>query len=149
VRATIIAVLSTVMLLASVTAASAGMNRIEYNSAKLVNVERRDAGVSTVTRQSCLQRHAEVHANRMAAKGKIYHRTSSALRTVMKRCKLTSIGENLASGTRMTSVAAVDAWMRSPGHRRNLLNPSFNRIGAAYATDAGGRRYWIQLYGRH
>mgnify|MGYP006116158831 FL=1 len=148
-RATIIALLSAVMLLASVTAATAGMSRIEYNSAKLVNVERRDAGLSTVKRQACLQRHADVHASRMAAKGKIYHRTSSALRTVMKRCQLTSIAENLASGTRMTSISAVDAWMGSTGHRRNLLNPSYNRIGAAYANGDNSQRYWIQLYGRH
>lgn len=124
-------------------------NRIELNSMSLVNDHRKAEKIKTMKRQACLQRHAEVHAKRMAAKGKLYHRTSSALRTVMKRCKLTSIGENIARGTKMTSPQAVSGWMRSSGHRANIMKPSFNRIGAAYRTGSKNQRYWIQLYGKH
>lgn len=147
-RKAVVALLGAVLMLSFTTPAHAAMNRIELNSASLVNDERRDAGLKTMTRQSCLQSAAEVHANRMAAKRSMYHRTSSALTTVMKRCGLTGIGENLATGRGMTSITAVDAWMNSSGHRRNILNPGYNRIGAAYATGSDGRRYWIQLYGR-
>jgi uncharacterized protein YkwD len=40
-------------------------------------------------------------------------------------------GENLAwgTGTGSTSRATVVAWLASPEHRANLLQPSFTRIG--------------------
>ncbi len=124
-------------------------NRIERNSMSLVNDHRKAEGLKTMTRQACLQKHAEVHAQRMAKANRLYHRSSSALRTVMKRCKLTSIGENIARGTAMTSPQVVRSWMGSSGHRANILKPGFNRIGAAYHNGKSSQRYWIQLYGRH
>src|SRR5690606_21627539 len=41
--------------------------------------------------------------------------------------------ENLAAGQTSTK-AAFDAWMKSPGHRRNMLDPIFSRYGLAWAT---------------
>lgn len=148
-KKTFVVLLGTVMALAmTIQPASAAMDRIELNSASLVNTERKAAGLKTMTRQACLQRHAEVHAQRMAKAGKLYHRTPAALRTVMQRCKLTSIGENIAVGKAMTSPQVVSAWMGSSGHRANILKKDFNRIGAAYHNRSNGQRYWIQLYGR-
>ncbi len=39
------------------------------------------------------------------------------------------IGENLAKGDFSTSVEVVSAWMRSPSHRRNILDPIYHDIG--------------------
>jgi uncharacterized protein YkwD len=69
------------------------------------------------------------------------------------------VGENLAwgSGPLATPRAAVRAWMRSSGHRHNVLNPRFTEVGigiapgapvtsqagmaaATYTTDFGARR---------
>jgi uncharacterized protein YkwD len=44
------------------------------------------------------------------------------------------IGENLAVGFRGASV--VDGWMRSPGHRANILQRSFDEVGIAVAEGA-------------
>jgi uncharacterized protein YkwD len=43
------------------------------------------------------------------------------------------VGENLAwgRGSYATPQSIVDRWLASPGHRRNLLRPSFTRIGLA------------------
>jgi hypothetical protein len=41
-------------------------------------------------------------------------------------------GENLAEGFD-NNEAVVDAWMNSPTHRDNILNPQFNEIGIAFA----------------
>lgn len=67
------------------------------------------------------------------------------------------LGENLAwgSGQLATPAYTVKAWMRSPGHRRNILTPRFRHIGigvvlgapaktngmaaATYTTDFGRR----------
>ena len=37
------------------------------------------------------------------------------------------VGENLAAG--MGPAATVSAWLASPGHRMNLLEPQFHRLG--------------------
>jgi uncharacterized protein YkwD len=39
------------------------------------------------------------------------------------------IGENLAMGNFESDQALVDAWMNSPGHRENILNPNYTDIG--------------------
>lgn len=39
------------------------------------------------------------------------------------------IGENLAKGDFSTSAEVVAAWMRSPSHRRNILDPIYHNIG--------------------
>ena len=49
------------------------------------------------------------------------------------------IGENLAVGFRGTSV--VDGWMRSPGHRENILQRGFDEVGIAIADGAPQRGY--------
>ena len=48
------------------------------------------------------------------------------------------LGENLAwgSGSRATARATVRAWMRSSGHRHNILNRRFRDIGIGVAAGA-------------
>ena len=53
-----------------------------------------------------------------------------------------SAGENIAKG-QSTPKQVVDAWMNSSGHRANILNSSFNRIGVGYVADGN---YWTQMF---
>ena len=53
-------------------------------------------------------------------------------------------GENVAAGYRNAS-DVVDGWMNSPGHRANILNPGFTRIGVAVATSADDTPYWTMV----
>ncbi|MEX0918433.1 MAG: CAP domain-containing protein [Candidatus Paceibacterota bacterium] len=43
------------------------------------------------------------------------------------------IGENLAQGIFLTSDDLVSAWMKSPGHRENILSVHYQEIGVAVA----------------
>jgi uncharacterized protein YkwD len=51
-----------------------------------------------------------------------------------------SLGENIAwgSGKRATPKQIVRSWMKSPGHRRNILDGSFRHIGIGVAPGARG-----------
>ncbi len=53
------------------------------------------------------------------------------------------VGENLAwgSGKRSSPREIVRAWMRSPGHRHNILQSRFREIGIglAFAAPSGAR----------
>jgi uncharacterized protein YkwD len=46
------------------------------------------------------------------------------------------VGENLAAG--MGPAATVSAWLASPGHRMNLLEPQFHRLGVGVAMGSLG-----------
>lgn len=53
-----------------------------------------------------------------------------------------SAGENIAKGY-ATPQAVVNAWMNSSGHRANILNASYTRIGVGYVS---GGNYWTQMF---
>lgn len=53
-----------------------------------------------------------------------------------------SAGENIAKGY-ATPQAVVNGWMNSSGHRANILNAAYTRIGVGYV--AGGN-YWTQMF---
>lgn len=42
--------------------------------------------------------------------------------------------------------AQVRAWMLSPGHRRNILNPKYSEIGVGVVLSAGGEPYGTQVF---
>lgn len=52
-------------------------------------------------------------------------------------------GENVAVG-QPTPEAVMLAWMNSPGHRRNILNPSYSTIGVGQVGN--GSPYWTQVF---
>jgi uncharacterized protein YkwD len=53
-------------------------------------------------------------------------------------------GENIALGDFTSEQDLVDAWMASPGHRANILNPDYTQIGVAtQISDYQGRHTWI------
>jgi len=54
-------------------------------------------------------------------------------------------GENLAAG-QMSAAEVVRGWMDSPGHRRNILNADFGRLGVGVTISEEGRLYWTQLF---
>lgn len=58
------------------------------------------------------------------------------------------IGENIAAG-QGSAKKAVAAWLASPGHCVNIMNPGFTETGAAYATnpDSDMGIYWTQDFG--
>ena len=56
------------------------------------------------------------------------------------------MGENLALGFTDAS-SAVAAWMRSPGHRANILAGSYSETGVVLAPDAAGRLIFVQTFG--
>lgn len=51
-------------------------------------------------------------------------------------------GENIAKG-QATPQAVVNAWMNSSGHRANILNSAYTKIGVGYVPDG---RYWTQMF---
>ena len=112
----------------------------------LLNRERRSRGLRGLKQHRALERAASRYARAMVRHGFFDH-VSPGGSTMVGRVRDTSylsgagswsLGENLAwgSGSRATPSQTVDAWMRSPGHRRNILDGRFREIGIGVATGA-------------
>ncbi|MGW7074777.1 CAP domain-containing protein [Streptomyces sp. NPDC054866] len=117
---------------------------------RLTNAERTAAGLRPLSPDPILTVAAQGHSADMIARafyshtspegGEPWHRASAAGSTHR------AIGENIACGQR-TPAEVVDGWMNSPGHRANILKPSFTHLGVGFAGGGSAGTYWTQLFG--
>ena len=54
-------------------------------------------------------------------------------------------GENITGGP-SSPQAALTAFMNSPGHRGNILNPDYTTIAIGVYTDKNGKDWWVQEF---
>ena len=96
---------------------------------------------------------ALAHSTDMAAKKYFAHRAPDGAmvgdRATRARYAWRVIGENIAAG-QTSADEAVAAWLASPGHCANIMEPRFTDMGAGYAIRSErfpGRVYWTQAFG--
>ncbi len=108
-----------------------------------VNHRRVDRGRVKLASDGCLQRRAVWFAQRLADRDAFFH---SDMGDALAACDLTLVGESLALG-HTKAIDTARAWMRSPGHRANMLDRRHRLTGVGMARGPSG---WItvQLYGR-
>ena len=121
---------------------------LEYENEviRLTNEERAKYGLSALTRDWELCRVARYKSEDMQELHYFSHQspTYGTPFNMMKSFGLTyrSAGENIAMGYR-TPKAVVDGWMNSSGHRANILNKSYTRIGVGFVKNG---YYWTQMF---
>lgn len=137
----------------------------EYTSAELasiaagvlteVNRARRAVGSPPLRMDARLMRAAVRYSRELAARQEIEHLSKTpGRRTFRERiaaegARARIAGENLARiGASAASLPrrTVDAWDRSPGHRRNMLDPAFARTGIAVVLGEDRIWYVAQVY---
>lgn len=117
-----------------------------------VNSEREKHGLRPVKLDTTLTQVAEFYACRMIEGRFFGHQDPFDGSTVDTRAvnfgyAYRKVGENLAAGH--NTVAEVMAhWMRSPGHRANILDPAFKDLGIAVRQGGEFGVYWVQEFGR-
>nr|WP_184030275.1 CAP domain-containing protein [Deinococcus budaensis] len=104
-----------------------------------------------LSRQPQLEVAALAQSAGMALHGYFDHRSgldgsTPAQRVEASGLEVRSSAENIAAG-QTTPGAVVDAWLRSPGHCRNIMG-DFTRIGVAYVhrPETPYRHYWTQVF---
>jgi len=105
----------------------------------LLNGERADRGLPPLAANAVLAGAATAYAQDLVAGSYFSHtgRDGSSLLDRIRRVGYVPddrpwrLGENLAWGTGVLAGpgAIVQAWMNSPGHRENILDPAFREIG--------------------
>ena len=142
------------------------MDRIRAATVCLINRERTSRGENPLSVDPALQCAAQAHSEDMAARDYFEHVGPNGDTPVARarRCGYIyssqvgyEVGENIGWGTLWlaTPRAMVAAWMASPGHRANILDPRFHdtavgvsahppsslargQAGAIYTQDFGG-----------
>lgn len=104
---------------------------LEAQMLQMVNTERRLAGLKTLSADSLLTIAARAHSADMLKRGYFSHNTPDGINPFQRLHKLNIdylyAGENLAMAP--TLMKAHNGLMRSPGHKANILNPSYGKVG--------------------
>ena len=99
---------------------------------RLTNIERAKENLAPLTLSDSLMTSASEHAKWMMQTKNLEHTTKT-------------VGENIALGQK-TAARVVEEWMSSPGHRANILNPSYKTIGVSAWKTKSGDIYWAQQF---
>lgn len=118
----------------------------------LVNLEREQYGLRPLAVDPRLVADARLNADQIARSGVFAHVIlGSRYPTPRARARAVgyqwdALGENLAFGY-PDAKSAVAAWMRSPGHRANILAADYTQTGVVLAPDAQGQLIAVQTFG--
>ncbi|HHV26561.1 serine protease [Anaerosalibacter bizertensis] len=127
---------------------STSANAEELKVVELVNIERKKAGLSPLSYNEELSKVARIKSQDMADKNYFSHNSPTYKDpfTMMKNfgIKYGQAGENIAKGY-LSAESVMNGWMNSSGHRANILNSNFKKIGVGY-VNKGGTTYWTQMF---
>ncbi len=107
---------------------------IERSILAATNAERGRYGLEPLEADPDLMKTAREHCAWMSANGYFQHTQLP-------------VAENIAMGQETTD-HVMQSWMGSSGHRANILNGAFRRIGVAAYRTAGGAMFWCQQFQR-
>jgi uncharacterized protein YkwD len=115
----------------------------------LSNAARATARAAALSLDPKLNTVAQSHARDMAQRGYFGHVTPEG-KTLSQRLRgagitFSAAAENIAAN--FSARATVQAWMKSPAHRQNLLNGAFGRLGVGvYRNSLQPQIYYVQVF---
>ncbi|MDJ0343416.1 CAP domain-containing protein [Streptomyces sp. H10-C2] len=120
--------------------------RYAQHVVEMVNTERAKKGCAPVTVNAKLQAAAQGHSDDMAARDYYQHDTPEGVgpgeRMTSAGYHWSTWGENIYKSPK-DAQTAMDGWMKSPGHRDNILNCAFKEIGVGINLSSNGP-WWTQ-----
>lgn len=126
----------------------AGLSADEQLTHDLINKERAKAGLEPLKIDMELQKVARLKAKDMVEKNYFSHQspTYGSPFDMMRQFNVSfrTAGENIA-GNR-TVEGAVQAWMNSEGHRKNILNANFNYTGIGVVESPQYGKMFVQMF---
>ena len=131
---------------AATAPANSGINSYASEVLRLVNVERAKAGLPALTTNATLTAAADKRAQETKQSFSHTRPDGRSAFTVLAEYGISyrAAGENIAYGQK-TAQEVVNGWMNSPGHRANILNSSFGKVGIG-VFESNGVIYWTQLF---
>lgn len=114
-----------------------------------VNAERAARGLPALVWSADLARLAADWSGHMASTGTFAHRDLGAAGRLPGISRFSALGENIAwvEGYQNDAFQLHSGWMKSDGHRQNILQPGFDSIGIGVVC-SGGKAWATQNFGR-
>ena len=131
------------MLLAAVAIVLSACSPQQVDTFQRINYDRMDNGLIGMSINDSLMAKAQAWADRLAAIGYLWH--SDLTDGVDPGWWM--LGENVGSGP--SADAIEQAFLNSPSHRANILNPEFNWAGTGVAVSGNGTVYLVQVFAKY
>lgn len=104
------------------------------------NVEREKHKLKKFIYDDRLGKYAQKHSEYMAKRNSMTHSRVSDLLGEYK-----TVGENIAWNQK-DEKEVFEAWMNSTGHRANILNKNFGKIGFGLSGNSRNQPYWTTVF---
>lgn len=115
----------------------------------LVNKQRSKRKLGTLKLDAKLCKAAQKRAKELTKTFSHTRPDGSSCFTVLQEYNATYMvcGENIAAG-QTTAKQVMDSWMHSAGHKANILNKSYKKIGVGYYKKSSSdyHYYWVQIF---
>lgn len=105
---------------------------VEANLLAKTNAARVRSGLAPLELDPQIQKTCRQHCTWMAAAHSMTHGRYP-------------VAENIAMGQRWSD-DVIRTWLNSPGHRANMLNSRYTRVGVAGYISANGTKFWCQQF---
>jgi len=129
------------------------MSALEQAVVDLTNQARQVNGLPPLRVNSQLVAASQTHSSDMARLNLMEHELPGVAEpTLQSRAAAVGynyswLGENIAFNY-ADAPSVVAAWMNSPGHRANILNPNYTDIGVGIAWNSAGQPYETEEFAR-
>ena len=114
----------------------------------LLNAERARAGLAAFTTTPLLRAAAIIRSVELDISYSHTRPDGRGFYTVLDELGISfsGVGENVFRGKNLPPQTALNGWLRSEGHRGNIINPRFTQVGIGVHTDSAGVLYWVLLF---
>ncbi len=122
-------------------------NSHEEQVVEQVNKERKAAGKAALKSDDELNAIAEDRAKEIAERFGHKRPDGTSCFTALDEAGYSymSAAENIALTYNDSAVEVVNVWMKSPGHKANILSDDVTKIGVGY-YESNGKHYWVQVF---
>ncbi len=131
------------------TEAQAAVSEYAAEVANIVNQYRAEAGLSPLTLSPSLCEACDIRSEELLTSFSHTRPDGQSCFTILADLGISCCrsGENIAAG-QATPQDVMNTWMNSEGHKNNIMNPNFGKIGIAYCYDENApyHHYWVQLF---
>jgi uncharacterized protein YkwD len=128
------------------------LEALERRTVAAINDVRRERGLAPLKSLPALAEVARAHSEDMARLDYFAHRSPAGTEPHDRVQRHGIPYRRLAENIQLNNDAydpvrvAVDSWMSSTGHRRNIVDPGFTRTGVGVARTEDGVLYFTQLF---
>jgi uncharacterized protein YkwD len=122
-------------------------NSAEIETMALINAHRVSIGLNELKEINHISYKSEEHNQYMIANNVVNHNDFvSRSENIIQVLGAKSVSENIAYNYNSPQ-AALDAWLKSPGHKANIEG-NFTHFGLAIQVNAVGKKYYTNIFAK-